>query len=180
MTTMQHVSDVESRKQMLIDMMGQYVTRDFVNWLEEKGFFTAPASHAYHGSYPGGLFDHSMGVMLSLLELTEANGLNWQHQRSPYIVGMFHDLCKIDIYVMDMDGTYDFDPNADSRHGEKSVDLLSQFYELTEEEKRCVRWHMGAFDQRENWNQYSGSVKEYPNVLWTHTADMIAAHVKGI
>ena len=28
---------------------------ELLKWLEESDFFTAPASHAYHGSYIGGL-----------------------------------------------------------------------------------------------------------------------------
>jgi hypothetical protein len=49
-----------------------------------------------------------------------------------------------------------------------------------EEELLCIRWHMGAFDDKENWNSYGRSVTEYPNVLFTHTADMIAARIMRI
>jgi len=40
--------------------------------------------------------------------------------------------------------------------------------------------HMGAFDDTENWNYYSKAVNQYPNVLWTHTADMIASQILEI
>lgn len=33
---------------------------ELLKWLEESDFFTAPASHAYHGSYIGGLCEHSI------------------------------------------------------------------------------------------------------------------------
>lgn len=66
--------------------------------LEEWGFFDAPASTKYHGNYKGGLFDHSFAVTEALVDLTEKNGLIWQCNRSPWIIGMFHDLCKIDQY----------------------------------------------------------------------------------
>ena len=33
-----------------------------VDQLDELGFFTAPASTKYHGSYEGGLFDHSLAT----------------------------------------------------------------------------------------------------------------------
>lgn len=65
-------------------------------------------------------------------------------------------------------------------HGEKSVMLLSQFYRLTEEEIACIRYHMGAFTPKEEWNDYTGAVHAYPNVLWTHHADMLASHVAGV
>lgn len=31
-------------------------------WLEEAGFFTAPASTKYHGAYAGGLVEHTNHV----------------------------------------------------------------------------------------------------------------------
>ena len=58
--------------------------------------------------------------------------------------------------------------------------LLSQFYALTEEEICCIRYHMGAFTPKEEWNDYTGAIHAYPNVLWTHHADMLASHVAGI
>lgn len=44
----------------------------------------------------------------------------------------------------------------------------------------CIRWHMGAFDERENWKYYSAAVKKYPNVLYTHVADMTASQIIGV
>lgn len=49
--------------------------------------------------------------------------------------------------------------------------------QLTDEELYCIRWHMGAFDDTENWKYYSGAIEKYPNVLYTHTADMVAAKI---
>ena len=51
---------------------------------------------------------------------------------------------------------------------------------LTEEERLCIRWHMGAFDKKENWDGYDKAVAQYQNVLWTHTADMVASRVLGV
>lgn len=50
----------------------------------------------------------------------------------------------------------------------------------TPEEIVCIRYHMGAFADREEWNYYTNAVRIYPNVLWTHTADMVAYQIKGI
>lgn len=33
-----------------------------LEWLEQIGFFTAPASAKYHGAYAGGLVEHSNNV----------------------------------------------------------------------------------------------------------------------
>lgn len=65
-------------------------------------------------------------------------------------------------------------------HGDKSVMLLSQFYTLTDEEIMCIRYHMGAFTDKDEWNDYTRAVRNYPNVLWTHQADMLASHVAGV
>lgn len=58
--------------------------------------------------------------------------------------------------------------------------LLSQFYTLTDEEIMCIRYHMGAFTDKSEWNDYTRAVRQYPNVLWTHQADMLASHVAGV
>ena len=70
-------------------------------WLKENGFFSAPASTKYHGAYAGGLYDHSRAVFWRLYRLTIDNKLEWQRPESPFIVGMFHDLCKYDQYSPD-------------------------------------------------------------------------------
>ena len=151
--------------------------------LHNRGFFDAPASTKYHGAWPGGLFDHSLCVMQQLVLLTERNGLSWRRPESPYIVGFFHDLCKLDSYVQvrEEDGkpVYAWNSNTLFKdHGDKSVLVLaSMVASLTEEEVTCIRYHMGAFTDKELWGDYTRAVHHYPNVLWTHTADMIASHV---
>lgn len=169
------------------------VSDDLMNYLMAYGFFTAPASTKYHGNYEGGLLEHSYMVTKYLLSLTQDNHLIWRKARSPFIVGMFHDLCKIDQYRhpasdLVVDGMLLPDPskweyNPDTLlkgHGDKSVMLLSQFYTLTDEEIMCIRYHMGAFTDKSEWNDYTRAVSQYPNLLWTHQADMLASHVAGV
>lgn len=154
-----------------------------VQWLSDHGFFHAPASTKYHGAEPGGLFHHSLAVMQELATLTEQLGLKWERPESPYLVGIFHDLCKIDQYVHAQDDSRAFRFSTDTLlpgHGDKSVMLLSTLTTLTMEEVACIRYHMGAFTEKEQWQEYTRAVAMYPNVLWTHTADMFAAHVVGV
>lgn len=164
-------------------------------WLFENGFFTAPASTKYHGACEGGLFDHSFAVCGRLQELTKNNKLIWQRQESPFIVGMFHDLCKIDQYkkvggtVLVHQGTqltspigshYEYNTNTVLKgHGSKSVMLISQFTTLTEEEMLCIRYHMGAYE-KEEWPEFDAAIRKYQNVLWTHHADMLASKVDDV
>jgi 23S rRNA maturation-related 3'-5' exoribonuclease YhaM len=92
---------------------------DFCKWLECSEFFYAPASTKYHGNYEGGLFDHSFMVMNTLVDLTRHNNLKWQRDGSPFIVGLLHDLCKIDQYKL---GEAGYEYNTDTLltgHGDK-------------------------------------------------------------
>ena len=176
------------RVQSFIDFMNEngtpLISMDFLDWLIEKGFFTKPAAIKYHGNYTGGLFDHSKAVAETLVSFTEKLGLNWENPRSPYIVGMFHDLCKIDDYITEtneeIDGEdenvkWSYNDNKILKgHGDKSIMLLSQFINLTEEEIFCIRFHMGAYET-ENWDSYDKAIRKYETVLWTHTADMFAS-----
>lgn len=162
-------------------VMDKYIPAEFKECLIESGFFRAPASIHHHGAYEGALYEHSREVMNQLLTLTKKLGLHWKQERSPYIVGMFHDLCKMDNYQKSEDESWEYN-NATllPGHGDKSVILLQQHMRLTDEEMLCIRWHMGAFDDKANWNSYGRAVTLYPNVLYTHTADMIAARIMGI
>ena len=166
-----------------------------VERLDNLDFFTAPASIGHHGNNDGGLFEHSFEVTMQLLTLTEKLDLQWYDPRSPYIVGMFHDICKCDNYkkvkkpcIYAEDGPIEYEEKWEYNnecsmpgHGEKSVILTQNILgPLTDEEIMCIRWHMGAFDDKENWTYYSRAVRDYPNVLFTHTADMMASQIMGI
>jgi hypothetical protein len=157
------------------------LSREFTEWLRIEGFYTAPASTKWHGDYDGGLFDHSLEVMNALVEFTRKFDLVWEKQRSPYIVGMFHDLCKILFYGKDEKGKYFWREDAPKGHGDLSVEILKKWIpDLTEEEEYCILYHMGAFTEKEKWNAYGDAIKKYPNVLWTHHADMYATKIKGV
>ena len=178
-------------------MMKSGINEDFTAWLIDQGFFTAPASTKYHGNYEGGLFDHCLEVTESLVNFTEKMGIEWEHPRSPYIVGMFHDLCKLDSYekVIDVEGVHmmgldtpkgeesHWEYRSDSLfpgHGDKSIMKLASWLQLTEEEILCIRYHMGAYDGKEYWDYYDRAIRKYETVLWTHQADMYASKVKGV
>ena len=163
------------------------ITSEFRDWLLDHGFFDAPASATHHGNYEGGLFDHSLTVAFELARYTSCMNIRWQRPESPFIVGMFHDLCKIDEYkrndpkvILTGDDVWiKSDDCILKGHGDKSVMLLSRFITLTEEEIFCIRFHMGAY-QTEDWNSYGKAIEKYQTVLFTHTADMYASRVKGV
>ena len=148
--------------------------------LEETSFFTDPASTKYHCNYTGGLHEHSYNVMRNLLLLTEKLNLQWSDSESPRIIGLAHDVCKIGAYLPNDEGGYTHNQDQPKGHGDLSVWLVEKWISLTDEEKACIRWHMGAYDDKENWNKYNEAIHKFPNVLWTHTADMMATHIDEI
>lgn len=180
------MTDTNRAEVLMGTALGKVIPQEFADYLIVNGFYLAPASTKFHGNYTGGLFDHSFAVMNLLVELSAKDNLKWQRAESPFIVGMFHDLCKIDSYIPMLDDDnvvvgWEYNPDTIIKgHGDKSIILLSQHLTLTEEEVMCIRYHMGAFVEKEEWCDYTNAVHKYPNVLWTHHADMIASHVVGV
>jgi len=167
-------------------LLGDRATNEFMDWLNQIGYFTAPAAKSHHGNYEGGLVDHSYCVGEELDKLTKKLDLKWNRPESPWVVGLLHDICKTDDYVIIQDNTANyqcFDYNKNTLypgHGMKSIVMLGGHFELTEEEKMCIAFHMGAFTEKDEWKYYSNAVKMFPNVLYTHTADMIASQILGV
>lgn len=147
--------------------------------LMETSFYKMPASAKHHNNFTGGLFDHCSKMWLNLEKLTASMGLTWQDRSSPFIIAMLHDACKIDAYFYNHDyGCWEYSDNHPTGHGDLSLRVAEQLgIELTEEEKACIRWHMGAFEV-ENQSGFTKAVQEYPNVLWTHTADMMSSQLQ--
>ena len=92
--------NVEQLKLETLQMIDKYfmpikavIVKDFLN---TYGFWDAPASTKYHGNYPGGLAEHSLTVAKNLLMLTEKLDLKWDNPGSPFVVGLLHDVCKMD------------------------------------------------------------------------------------
>ena len=128
-----------------------------------------------------------------MVELTEHNKLTWQRPESPAIIGFLHDLCKLDDYVCIVDeapvelfggktkgGKSHWEHNSwkdFTGHGDKSVMIAATLLQLTEEEVKCIRYHMGAFTDKAEWEYYTRAIHDFPNVLWVHYADMVAAHI---
>jgi len=186
----------ESRKQKLIEYLTEMGVYDFglqgvIEFLYEKtDYFYGPSSTKWHAAYPGGGFDHAFGVTQCLVELTGKGVCSpWQRKVSPLLVGLLHDVTKLGAYVMKQDMNpltkeietwYEWNPDHHTLsgiHGEDSLLKILEHLELTEEEQACIRWHMGAYEGKDSWPGYDAAIRKFPNVLWTHTADMYASKV---
>ena len=166
-----------------------------LDWLEKSDFFTAPASTRRHSAYRGGLCQHSINVYKRLVKICEMEyGKDWQSKVNPEsvaIIGLLHDVCKVDTYVEDFknvkdeDGVwrkkpyYRIEDSLPYGHGEKSVYIISAFIKLTREEALAINWHMGEFDIRVQNGSYlmSEVFYKYPLCFLTHLVDLTATYL---
>lgn len=141
-------------------------------WLEEAGFFTAPASTKYHGAYAGGLVEHTNHVYRRLVRLADEEDKRQGRTYPEYTVdtiavaALLHDVCKVDAYKVEKknqkqkDGSwkevevYGYTNSLPLGHGEKSIIQIMRYMQLTEEEMLAIRWHMGAFDSAVKGGSY--------------------------
>ena len=161
--------------------------------LNKSDFFTAPASARLHGSYVGGLCEHSVNVFRCLKDYLarprtrEVYGLDYPME-SVAIVALLHDLCKIGCYKAgtrnvknDTTGqwekvpTFFFEDKLPYGHGEKSVYIISGFMRLSREEAMAIRWHMG-FSGTEDPRTVGQALQKYPLAFALATADMEASY----
>ena len=155
-------------------------------------FFTAPASTKYHGSYEGGLLEHSLNVydcLVNYLERTrtkEVYNMNYTDENIA-IAALLHNLCKMNFYKTDFRNSkneqgvwekvpyYTIDDQLPYGHGEKSVYIITGFMRLTREEAFAIRYHMG-FSGIEDKNTIGRVFEQFPLAFALSVADMEASY----
>jgi len=155
-------------------------------------FFSAPASTKYHGSYEGGLLEHSLNVydcLVNYLERTrtkEVYNMNYTDENIA-IAALLHDLCKMNFYKTDFRNSkneqgvwekvpyYTIDDQLPYGHGEKSVYIITGFMRLTREEAFAIRYHMG-FSGIEDKNTIGRVFEQFPLAFALNVADMEASY----
>lgn len=186
-------------KAEFISVYNQFIHRDgaeeLLKFLLSSGsdFFVAPASTRFHLSVEGGLVEHSLHVYhclkdyLSRPRVRNDYGLSFTEE-TVAIVGLLHDLCKVNVYqksmrnVKDKAGTwvqvpsYDYSDALPYGHGEKSVYIISGFMKLTREEAFAIRYHMGFSDTEEK-NNVSAAFEKFPLSFALSVADMEATYL---
>ena len=162
---------------------------ELISFLEKTDFFKAPASTRFHGSYEGGLLEHSLKVYEILNHKVSNNILNLEiPDDTVKIVSLLHDICKLNFYKVDYRNAknslgewekvpyYTIDDTIPYGHGEKSVMMISEYIKLTPEEKYSIRWHMGYTEPKELYNTIGAAYKKYPLALMMHEADLEATY----
>ena len=166
---------------------------NLIAFLEKTDFFTAPASTRFHGSYEGGLLEHSMKVYELLDKKIKQTYLDINVDDATIkIVALLHDICKLNFYKVDYRNAknelgvwekvpyYTIEDTIPYGHGEKSVMMLTEYIKLTSEEKYSIRWHMGFTEPKEVYGTIGQAYKKYPLALLLFEADLEATYFYDI
>ncbi len=188
----------ETKKDEFIRIYKENITRPgsekLLNYLlsEQSDFFTAPSSTRYHGSYQGGLVEHSVNVYECLKDYlrrprtAELYGMEYSDE-TVALVSLLHDVCKMNFYTVDYRNAknaqgvwekvpyYTINDTLPYGHGEKSVYIVSGFMRLTREEAFAIRYHMG-FSGIEDRNSIGKAFEMFPLAFALSTADMEATY----
>ena len=187
-----------SLKDEFIEIYTTNIKRDGADKLLEyllsskSDFFTAPASTRFHGSYEGGLLEHSLNVYHCLKDYAARDrvknvyGLN-ASEETLALTALLHDICKVNFYSVDYRNSknaqgvwekvpyYTIDDKLPYGHGEKSVYIISGYMRLTREEAFAIRYHMG-FSGNDDVNSVGKSFEMFPLAFALSVADMEATY----
>lgn len=189
---------IENNKQEIINILRTKVHREgsekLLDYLINKSdFFIAPASTRFHGSYDGGLAQHSLNVYNCFKAYLERERVREMYkltasEETMAICALLHDICKVDVYTRgtrnvkneqtgqwDKVPTYFFDDKLPYGHGEKSVYMITGFMRLTREEAFAIRYHMG-FSGDEPVGNVGKAFEMFPLAFALSTADMEASY----
>lgn len=181
--------DIQANKILFINLLKgtkRPGIENLIDYLENKtDFFKAPASTKYHLAVEGGLVQHSLNVYK---RLSKECGKADIHSPELVIVALLHDICKADYYKTDfrnvkIEGKWESVPyyTTDDKyplgHGEKSVIIAQKFIQLTREEILAIRWHMGGFENKDNYNFLSRAFNESTLALQLCIADLKATYI---
>lgn len=179
---------------ILLSKVERQGIEELLKYLElDTDFYHAPASTRYHGSYEGGLCEHSLNVYFELKALVDFYQLDLP-QESLIIASLLHDLCKVNLYK---ETIVNVPPNKTESgkweqqqgfikkdelpmgHGAKSLSIVQDFIKLTDLEKQAIYWHMGFCDlgAYSTINDLSAAFENNQLAFIVHMADMAATYI---
>ncbi len=160
---------------------------------DQSDFFTAPSSTRFHGSYEGGLVEHSLNVYHCLVDYLQRPRTKEMYrmdysEETVALVALLHDICKMNFYEVSWRNAkneqtgqwekvpyYTINDQLPYGHGEKSVYIVSGFMRLTREEAFAIRYHMG-FSGIEDRNAIGRAFEMFPLAFALSVADMEASY----
>ena len=163
---------------------------DLLSYMDEAGFFTAPASGGNHSYAEGGLAQHSVNVMTVAEKMGVAlfGGVEYNKiQDSVVIAALLHDLGKCGDYgkKMYVENILKSGKQSEAKpwkrnpellpldHATRSVKLATLFIDLTEEEEFAIRYHDGLYETA----NYGVKGHETQLYMLLHWADMWSSRV---
>lgn len=187
----------EEMFEYLIMSVNRPGTEELLEYCRNSDFYYAPASSQYHGSYAGGLVDHSLSVYDNMLNLYTFIKQLYPNvpdisRESFIIAALLHDFCKINTYVpgtrnvkneetgqWEKVDIYKREPKFAMGHAGKSIFIVQQFMQLTPQEAQAIFWHMGAYDTStyNTWNELSQAYNGNLLAFILHQADMMATYI---
>ncbi|ONI45376.1 hypothetical protein AN641_00685 [Candidatus Epulonipiscioides gigas] len=191
---------MQENKELILELFDNNIKRTgadkLKDWLINSDFFTAPASTRFHLSCEGGLAQHSLNVYNRLIK--EIKSEYESVENSPYlleslvIVGLLHDVCKVDFYEVEMRNVknkltnkweqepfYKINDKLPIEHSSKSQYIIRSFIELTRDESIAIMSHMGAFDSAVKGGSFTivEALKKFELALLLHIADLKATDI---
>ena len=163
--TQEQIQENRNRIRELLKSVNRKNTHRLLYFLDHSGYYNLYGSFKHH-TYKGGLAQHSLEVLDYALEHNEHCDRD-----SIIIVALLHDICKT---------KYEFPEGIEFvGHGKKSVDILEQFvqYELTDEERNAIRFHMGRPHSAVTEEEIERYKKTTTTELWNliHVGDCLSA-----
>lgn len=163
---------------------------NLMKWLEASDFFTCPASSRFHGSYVGGLLEHSLNVYDELKRILSIYPEIQVPEESVIIASLFHDLCKVNMYATEKRNrkneagqweSYDAytikEKFCYGGHGSKSVFLIQNFIKLTPEEAVAINCHMASWEDGAA-RTIGSAFEQFPFAWALHVADEAASYLR--
>lgn len=160
----------------LLESTGRENIDHVIKYMDEKGFFEAPASVVHHNNFRGGLAKHSLEVYQEAVKLNKDIGLP---ETSIILCSLLHDICKADQYEMKNGKPRKIEETIQRGHGRRSLFILKRkcLLPLNYDEEMAIWWHMGDYEKSKDhfMKDYEDSLKNDLCIL-IHKADGIAAH----
>lgn len=199
---------INANKEKFIELVNSieregFLKEELLTKLENSDFYYAPASTKYHGSYKGGLCEHSLNVYDNMVKLNEVKGMNIDIN-SIKILALFHDLSKMNFYETyfqnkkryyaggskkDEGGNYDWEAVTAYKvkennerfifgnHEQTSEFMLRTFCPLSYIESVAILHHHAGMSWDCAKDDISAIYDRYPEAILLHLADMLAVYV---
>ena len=178
---------IEQNKERFLQLVGSIERQNanlegLMNWLESSDFFVAPASRKFHSSYKGGLCQHSLNVYDNLVALVREFGMQEViSEDSCKIVGLLHDLAKINYYKFDYRNKKVYSETGSKRDEQGRFDWVTvKEYATMEDNERFIygnhettsEYYVRSFIPL-NYKESIAIIHHHGNMSWDSMQDNI-------